>query len=211
MSTGEDNPAMAGLAQAAIEAGVVTDYTNGAVTEEDEYESDAEVDAAPGSVLSVLRERAAHLRDEQTTDLDVPGYGGLLVGRFRAVSLGRIYAKASGTQTPLNPDIQMATHTLSGALEQLFMKDAPESEELHPLFTDIIARLDDDLVDALNLHPEARTAAAVLVALCGGGPLGETRAWALYMQYQGWLLAGVDDENAEQAVVSQAVGESLPT
>jgi hypothetical protein len=91
------------------------------------------------------------------------------------------------------------------------MKDDPDSDDLHPLFTDIAARFDDDLVSALNLHPEARTGRAVLVALCGGGPLGETRVWAHYMQYQGWLLAGVDGESAEQAVVSQAVGESLPT
>ena len=194
----------------AIEAGVVNDYTNGNGAEPEDEEVTELAEPAPGSVLALLRERAAQLRNEQTTDIDIPGYGGLLVGRYRAVSLSRVYAKSNGQQTPLNPDIQTASHTLSGALEQLFMRDAPDSEELHPLFTDITARFDDDLVDTLNLHPEAHTAAAVLVALCGGGPLGETRVWAHYMQYQGWLLAG-DDESAEQAVVSQAVGEYLPT
>jgi hypothetical protein len=208
MSTGEDVPS--GLAQAAIEAGVVSDYTNGAIPEAEEA---PDTEPAPGSVLAALRERAAQLRTEQTTDLDIPGYDGLLVGRYKAVSLGRIFAKSATLQTPLNPDLQMATVTLSGALEQLFMRDSPDSDELHPLFTDIAARFDDDLVDALNLHPEARTGAAVLVALCGGGALGETRAWAHYMQYQGWLLAGENEgeESAEQAVVSQAVGEYLPT
>jgi hypothetical protein len=214
MSVTGDDPAR-GLAQAAIEAGIVPPphtheidpddpgYANGA-TNGDE--------PAPGSVLAALRERAAQLRAEQTTDLDIPGYNGLLVARYRAVSLSRVYARASGAQTPINPEWTLAADTLAGALVELFMRDSSDSDDLHPLFTDIAARFDDDLVGALNLHPEAHTGRAVLVALCGGGPLGETRVWAHYMAYQGWLLAGSDEgEDTEQAVVSQAVGESLPT
>ena len=75
------------------------------------------------------------------------------------------------------------------------------------LFKDQSARFDDDLVEVLGLQPEARTARAVLVALMGGGELGESRVWAHYMQYQGWLMAGVNGEPAESEVVSQAVGE----
>jgi hypothetical protein len=205
--TGDD--AAAGLAQAAIEAGIVPQppYSNG----DGDHEADVVTEPAPGSVLAVLRDRAAQLRAEQTTDLDIPGYNGLLVARYRAVSLGRIYARAGGVQTPLNPEWTLGADTLAGALVELFMRDSADSEELHPLFTDIPARFDDDLVSALNLHPDAQTGRAVLVALCGGGPLGETRVWAHYMTYQGWLLAGVEGESAEQAVVSQTVGESLPT
>jgi hypothetical protein len=162
-------------------------------------------------VLAALRERAAQLRAEQTIDLDIPGYDGLLVGRYKAVSLGRIFARASTVQTPLTFEWTLGADTLAGALVELFMRDAADSEDLHPLFTDVPARYDDDLVSALNLHPDAHTGRAVLVAVCGGGPLGETRVWAHFMQYQGWLLAGVEGESAEQAVVSQAVGESRPT
>jgi hypothetical protein len=204
--TGDD--AAGGLAQAAIEAGIVPQppYSNG----DGEADVVSSPEPAPGSVLAALRERAAQLRSEQTTDLDIPGYNGLLVGRYKAVSLSRVYAKSGGTETPLNPEWTTAADTLAGALVELFMRDAAESTELHPLFTDISARFDDDLVSALNLHPDARTGRAVLVALCGGGPLGETRVWAHYMAYQGWLLAGVEGEPTEQAVVSQVVGESLP-
>ncbi|MBO0881939.1 MAG: hypothetical protein J2P17_16675 [Mycobacterium sp.] len=209
MATGEES---SGLAQAAIEAGVMPEPVSnrGGNSNGDIPEAEV-VEPAPGSVLAALRERAAQLRTEQTTDLDIPGYNGLLVGRYKAVSLGRIFAKSQTIQTPLNPAWTMAADTLAGALVELFMRDDPDSDELHPLFKDISAKFDDDLVDALNLHPEARTGRAVLVALCGGGALGETRVWAHYMQYQGWLLAGVEGESAEQAVVSQAVGESLPT
>jgi hypothetical protein len=212
--TGDDAPS--GLAQAAIDAGIVPPppYVNGDNPDEPELASVvSEPEPAPGSVLAALRERAAQLRAEQTTDLDIPGYNGLLVARYRAVSLGRVYARASGVQTPLTFEWTLAADTLAGALVELFMRDAADSEELHPLFTDIAARFDDDLVSALNLHPEARSGRAVLVALCGGGALGESRVWAHYMAYQGWLLAGVEEEEGtiEQAVVSQAVGESLPT
>jgi hypothetical protein len=198
--------AAAGLAQAAIEAGLAPDPSNG--------HSDngvAEPDAAPGSVLAMLRARAAELRATQTTDLDIPGYDGMLVGRYKAVSLGRVFAKQTDGTTPINPTWTLAADTLAGALVELFMRDAADSAELHPLFKDIPARFDDDLVAALNLHPDARTGRAVLVALCGGDALGETRVWAHYMQYQGWLLGGVEGDSAEQGVVATAVGESTAT
>jgi hypothetical protein len=199
-----DDP-VAGLAQAAIDAGIAPDPSNGHVSD-----SEPE-DAAAGSVLGVLRDRAAYLRAQQSTDLDIPGYDGLLVGRYRAVSLGRIFSKQTDGSTPINPNWTLAADTLATALIELFMRDSPDGPELHPLFKDIPAKFDDDLVEALNLYPDARTARAVLVALCGGGPLGETRVWAHYMAYQGWLLAGVEGESAEQGVVAAAVGESTPT
>ena len=157
----------------------------------DEPEPEPEA-AAPGSVLAALRERARKLRDEQTVHLDIPGYDGYLVARFHAVSLGRIFGKRVDGTTPINPEPGMAADVLAQAVDDVLMRDSPESDELHPVFTDQFARFDDDLVEALGLEPTQRTARAVVIALCGGGPMGESRVWALYMQYQGWLLAGVD-------------------
>jgi hypothetical protein len=171
-------------------------------------EPEPEPEAAPGSVLAALRERAAQLRAEQTVTLDIPGYDGLLVGKYKAMSLGRVFGKRVDGNTPLNPEWTIAADTLATALDELLMRDAPDGD-MYPLFTDTPARFDDDLVNALGLHPDARTARAVLVALCGGGALGESRVWAHYMQYQGWLLSGVEGEQVEQAVAAMAVGESL--
>jgi hypothetical protein len=172
-------------------------------------EPEPEPEAAPGSVLAALRERAAQLRTEQHVHLDIPGYDGLLVGKYRAVSLGKVFGKRVDGNTPLNPEWTIAADTLATALDELLMRDAPDGDT-YPIFTDTPARFDDDLVDALGLHPDARTGRAVLVALCGGGALGESRVWAHYMQYQGWLLAGVEGENIEQGVAELAVGEYLP-
>lgn len=164
------------------------------------------VNAAPGSVLAALRERARQLREEHTVDLDIPGYDGMLVGKYKAVSLGRVFSKRA--DTPINPDWTVAADTLGKALVEVLMRDSPSGESVYPLFTDQVARFDDDLVEALGLAPAQRTARAVLVALCGGGALGESRVWAHYMQYQGWLLAGLEgDESAEEMIASRAVGE----
>ena len=162
--------------------------------------------AAPGSVLAALRARAKELREQQTTLLDIPGYDGMLTARYRAVSLGRIFAKRSDATTPINPDWTMAADVLAGALDELLMRDAPDGD-LYPLFTDQPARYDDDTVQALGLEVRERSARAVIVALCGGGPLGESRVWSHYMAYQGWLMAGVEGETAEAEAARAAVGE----
>lgn len=166
--------------------------------------------AASGSVLAALRRRARELREQQNVTLDIPGYDGYMLARFRAVSIGRIYGKRTDGATPINPDWTLAADVLGSAVDDVLMRDDPESEESHPIFKDQPARFDDDLVEALDLRPAQRTARAVLVALCGGGALGESRLWALYMQYQGWLLAGVDGANVEGEAAAQAVGEHRP-
>jgi hypothetical protein len=171
----------------------------------DEPEPEPE-NAAPGSVLAALRARAKQLREEQTVVLDVPGYDGYLAARYKAVSLGRLFAKRTDATTPINPDWGMAADTLATALVELLMRDAPDGD-LYPLFTDQPARYDDDTVEALGLEVHERSARAVIVALCGGGALGESRVWAHYMAYQGWLMAGGDGDSAEEEAAREAVGE----
>lgn len=46
--------------------------------------------AAPGSLLSRLRSRAAELQRERVCDLDVPGWRGELVLRFRPLSVAQL-------------------------------------------------------------------------------------------------------------------------
>lgn len=160
--------------------------------------------SAPGSVLGGLRARAAQLTAQQTVDLEVPGYNGVLVARYAAVSIGRIYAQ---NPDQLIPKWTVAADTLGRALTGLYGRNA--AGELEPLQYDTPTRFDDELVAMLDLHPAERSVRAVLVALCGGGELGESRVWAHYMQYQGWLMAGGDgdDEAPAQGVVEAVVGE----
>jgi hypothetical protein len=161
--------------------------------------------AAPGSVLDKLRASAAQLAKQQTIDLEIPGYNGVLVARYGAVSIARIYAQNPGE---LIPKWTVAADTLGRALIGLYGRNASGDPE--PLQHDTPTRFDDDLVTMLNLHPTERSVRAVLIALCGAGDqeLGESRLWAHYMQYQGWLMTGGDDGEAPaREVVDAIVGE----
>ena len=120
--------------------------------------------SAPGSVLGELRARAAQLAAQQTIDLEVPGYNGVLVARYGAVSISRIYAQ---NPDQLIPKWTVAADTLGRALVGLYGRN--EAGEPEPLQHDVPTRFDDELVGMLGLHPTERSTRAVLVALCGGG------------------------------------------
>jgi len=155
---------------------------------------------ADSSVLAAVRVRAAQLAQESTVELDIPGYGGVLVGRYKAISIARVYGGPGGQlRNPLS-DWGVAADALARALVGLYGRN--EAGALEPLFTDQDARFDDDLAAALHLQPTERTARAVLVALCGGGALGESRAWQHFLMYQTWLTEG-----EAQEVAAEAVGE----
>ena len=173
------------------------------------YHDDAEAPprAAPGSALSLLRARAAQLARETTIDLPIPGYGGRLIARYKAVAISAAYADITvrDQRNPIN-DPGVAADTLARALEGLY--GVNEAGELEPLQHDVPTRFDDELVDMLGLAPEARNARSVLVALCGGGDFGRSRVWAHFMEYQGWLMA--TDDTPAREVAARAVGESRP-
>ena len=101
-----------------------------AVPEVDEPEPESDA-AAPGSVLAVLRERARQLREQQYVNLDVPGYDGYLVARYRAVSIARVFAGRTDV-TALNPDTPLAADTLGQAIEDIYMRDSPDGDDLYP-------------------------------------------------------------------------------
>lgn len=158
--------------------------------------------AHESSMLTGLRQRAKQLSTETTVDLAIPGYNEVLWGRFRAVSLARVLNQSESVN-PIMPSWQTAADALAGACVGLYGRNA--SGDLEPLAHDIDVRFDDDLVDMLALDPPERTARAVMVTALGGGALGESRITALFMAYQGWLLAGVD---IARDVGERAVGES---
>jgi hypothetical protein len=157
------------------------------------------------SVLALVRVRAAQLATESTVELDIPGYGGVLVGRYRAISIARVYNGPAGQlRNPLT-DWGVAADALAKALVGLYGRNA--RGELEPLDHDGETRYDDELVAKLpSLNPAEHTARAVLVALCGGGELGESRVWSHFLAYQGWLTEG-----GVQEVAANAVGEPSAT
>ena len=182
---------------------VAFDAIDGVDQEDTETTSAHTPASAPGSVLNDLRARAAQLAAQQTIDLEIPGYNGVLVARYGAVSISRIYAQ---NPDQLIPKWTVGADTLARALVGLYGRNAAGVPE--PLQHDVPTRFDDELVEMLGLHPAERSARAVLVAVCGGGELGESRVWAHYMQYQGWLMAGADDGDAPALeVVDAIVGE----
>lgn|SRR5262249_17847507 len=157
-------------------------------------------DVAGSSVLAAVRVRAAQLATENAAELDIPGYGGVLVGRYRAISIARVYNGPGGQlRNPLT-DWGVAADALARALVGLYGRN--EHGELEPLFLDQDARFDDDLAAALKLEPAEHSARGVLVALCGGGELGQSRVWSHFLAYQAWLTEG-----GAQEVATDAVGE----
>jgi hypothetical protein len=153
---------------------------------------------ADSSVLKAVRLRAAQLALDNTVELAIPGYGGVLVGRYKAISIARVYGGPGGQlRNPLS-DWGVAADALCRALVGLYGRN--EAGELEPLFHDQDARLDDDLTEALHLDPAEHTARAVLVALCGGGELGQSRVWSHFLAYQSWVTEGPAQEVADTAV-----------
>ena len=155
--------------------------------------------AHDSSMLASLRQRAKQLATETTVDLAIPGYNDELWGRFKAISLARVLNQGD-TVNPIMPPWQTAADALAGACVGLFGRNG--KGELEPLAHDVAVRFDDDLVDMLGLDPPHRTARSVMVTALGGGELGESRVSSLFMNYQGWLMAGAegDRDAAERAV-----------
>jgi hypothetical protein len=156
--------------------------------------------ADDSSVLALVRVRAQQLATENTAELEIPGYDGVLVGRYKAISIARVYGGPGGKLRNPLADWGVAADALARALVGLYGRN--EAGELEPLFADQDAHFDDDLAAALHLEPAEHSARGVLVALCGGGELGQSRVWQHYLTYQGWLTEG-----GAQEVAADAVGE----
>ena len=160
-------------------------------------------EVAESSVLTAVRLRAQQLAQEHTVDLDLPGYDGVLTGRYKAINIAKVYGGPGGQlRNPLS-DWGVAADALCRALVNLYGREHADGE-LVPLFNDQDARYDDELAAALNLTPTEPSARAVLVALLGLGDdeLGRSRVWQHFLTYQAWLTEG-----SAQEVAAEAVGE----
>jgi hypothetical protein len=154
--------------------------------------------AADSSILAAVRAQAQALAADTTVELAIPGYSGVLVGRYKAVSLPSFITVRGGEVHNPFTEWGAAADVLATALIGIYARNA--AGELTPLFRDQEARFDDDLVQLLELTPTESSARGVIVALCGGGARGQTRAWALFGEYRLWLTEGTALEVAGDAV-----------
>lgn len=165
--------------------------------------------AAPGSLLADLRKRAAELREDDHIDLDLPGWNGRLVARYRALDRAVLDPLLERAVSRKGEGTNAMADALCLAHVELFGRDADGS--LVDLFNDQPARLDLDLAEALQLTPTERSARGVLLALFGAP---NDRAAGLlntqFRQYAEWLNGEVDGTPPTQEVIDDAVGESRP-
>jgi hypothetical protein len=164
--------------------------------EADEEEASA---APPGSVLAVLRAKAHDAAASQTIDLPLPWFDGMLVGRYQAIPMSRIYRVGRNGQLS-NPlaDSGLAADALALACVELFQTDGQGG----PLETigDYPCRYDDSLADALRLDLADRSARAVMYALYAASGRSEAFIVRHFTEYFTWLSGEVGEEVAEEAV-----------
>lgn len=163
--------------------------------------------AAPGSLLADLRKRAGQLRDDDHIDLEVPGYQGRLVARYRALDRNQLDPILERATTKRGEQTNAMCDGLCLALVELFGVDS--DGKLVGLFDDQAARYDMDLAEALGLTPSDRSARGVLLALFGAP--NERAAGLVNTQfrlYAEWLNGDVDGTPPTQEVIDTAVGES---
>jgi hypothetical protein len=157
---------------------------------------------ADDSIVAFVRQRAAQLHLENTIDIPIPGYDGRLVGRYKAVSLSRVYSGGKTDGTLRNPMAEwgIAADALARALITL-CQDRQDGSALEPLSVgDAPARYDLDFAHRFGLEPAKPTAREVMRELFGGGEQGESRIWSHYLDFQNWLMEGGAQEVAEEAV-----------
>jgi hypothetical protein len=171
-------------------------------------ESEAPEPEVNGSVIANLRRRAAELQVDDHVDLEVPGYDGQLVARYRALGMGQVrkMIERAERQGAESWDAYGAADGLAVGLIELFGRR--EDGSLGPIFTDQPARYDSDLADALGLTVPERTARAVILEVFGGGEKAEWRVGVHFQRYVEWLQGTRDGSAPGRDFAERAVGES---
>ena len=155
----------------------------------------------PTSLIAELRQRRAELAEEQTLELLIPGYGGKLAlrlgpinGATQSALLERL-AKSKDRER----DFNLNADYLVAACREIVGRERWE-DPWTPLGelaqTEGTIKLDDRLVELLQLEPASRTAREVLRALYSGAPSAEvaiTLAGGEYVQWAGAANVEVDE------------------
>lgn len=149
------------------------------------------------SLLDSLRARRQAIAAEQTIDLFVPGYHGMLALRCGAITgqtQSRITerhtrSKAGDRDVSLNADLLIAA-----CLDVVARADADDDwKSLGEYDGQGAVRIDERLVAILGLTPGARTARATLRALFALAPSPDLAITSLTSDYTEWAAAVNED------------------
>lgn len=156
---------------------------------------------APGSVLAQLRKHRASHQQERHTDLEIPGYGGKLYGRFAPVPWETLRGIAQRADRTLknNPrrDLVVAADTLLHACQMILATDADgkvtplhehsEVGEEEPI------RFDLQLATLLGIEG-AKTSREIILAIFPD----DLAVMSLYVEFVEWQ--GDADAEADEAL-----------
>jgi hypothetical protein len=122
---------------------------------------------SPNSLIARLRERTARQQEGRTLDVDVPGFGGELLLRFKPLdltTLDHIFGNQSPKSSGINETIEALTRSCVGVLA----RDGDELVQLSDAEGPVL--LEDRLAVLLDMpHPAGPlTGREVVLALFGG-------------------------------------------
>jgi hypothetical protein len=151
------------------------------------------------SLLDALRARRAEMLDEQTTDLLVPGYNGMLalrVGPLTGREQSRLTSRMAQSKSP-DREATYNADTLITATRELVVRNTEGEpwQSLGSLNGGDPVGIDDRLVELLDLKPAALTARATLRALFALAPspdIAINLASAEYITWAGGITEDVD-------------------
>jgi hypothetical protein len=155
------------------------------------------------SIMDKLRQARAELEEQETVDLEVPGYRGLLVARYHLLSgkeLQKIGKRVRGQFRHIRDQqgevvLAMASDTLINSCIGLFYKDEDDLHDISVNGVPLTYSSGNDLTDFFEL-PEAGTARDAILSLFGG----EDRDIAIIEHYQRlyrWMRDTSNDVTAD--------------
>jgi len=162
------------------------------VTEPMQDEEAAGARTDNGSLLSRIRERRAQLQEERHLDLDIPGYDGMLVARYRPLPWDEVKKIGEKVEKSKNPrkELYAMADVLVRACDSIWFRD-PETNELRPVQSGEPVRYDDRLAEALGFT--ADSARQVLLATFNN----DLAVTAHHMEAAEWMQASDVEVNED--------------
>lgn len=104
-----------------------------------------------GSILSTLKAKREAIARERHVDLDIPGYGGLLVVRCHPVGWEKLKEIGTAAEKDRHPKKELfaQANTLIAATDQLFIRDGGKLKSPDP--DGSVVRWDPKLAELLDL------------------------------------------------------------
>ena len=172
---------------------------------DDDLDDEAVECPPPVSILESLRARAQQLQAEQMIDLDIPGYQGQLVGPLpRGVAAAGAVGRRGDQPDPAQMDDGRRHAGAARSMPLLPRRDRRAGAAVpEPM------RFDEDLARDVRAAPGRAVGARRAGRAVRRRRARRVALWTHYMAYQGWLMAGGDEDGPlAQEVADAALGNS---